>query len=435
MSAHRQSRPPMRGAPATWWPAPRCGLTWTLLALFWLAGASAQTPERGSPPAPAQRLEGLQHELGSERERLETARAERQHLERILAASERDAAVVLRRLRQLEGALGRKSEALDALRARRADRAVAIDRLRAGLAEQVRASYQIGRNDHLKLLLNQQDPERLSRALAYHGYVARARAGRIEGLLAELTRLEHLEQAIAVEAEELRSLTASAAAAREEHGLQRERRQAALDALTERIASAEQRVARLRRDSAELERVLAVVKPAARRPAPPATAPRRAPPSRSEDGVEALSGEQRAFAELRGALPWPTVGNLAEPFGEPGGDGDLRRSGVRLAAPSGQPVNAVAAGQVVFADWLRGFGLLLILDHGEGYMSLYGHVREALKETGDWVSGGETIGTVGDSGGQSEAGLYFEIRHQGQPVDPARWCAGEPGSRSVALVR
>jgi septal ring factor EnvC (AmiA/AmiB activator) len=130
------------------------------------------------------------------------------------------------------------------------------------------------------------------------------------------------------------------------------------------------------------------------------------------------------FASLQGKLKWPAQGRMVHHFGAYREQGALRWNGVLIAAPPGSPVRAVHHGRVVFADWMRGFGNLIIVDHGGGYMSLYGHNESLLKGPGDWVRGGETLATSGNSGGQSQAGLYFEIRHKGTPVNPARWCRG-----------
>jgi septal ring factor EnvC (AmiA/AmiB activator) len=133
-------------------------------------------------------------------------------------------------------------------------------------------------------------------------------------------------------------------------------------------------------------------------------------------------GPGKSFAQLKGRLRLPAEGAIAARFGMPRQVGQLKWQGILIDAPDGADVNAVAAGRVVFADWLRGFGLLLIIDHGDGYMSLYGYNQGLHKNVGDSVKAGELIATVGNSGSHSQSGLYFEIRHQGSPVDPLLWC-------------
>ena len=136
---------------------------------------------------------------------------------------------------------------------------------------------------------------------------------------------------------------------------------------------------------------------------------------------------QTPFGKLKGKLVWPALGKVKRLFGKKRQSGRLRWKGVLIEARQGNNVRAVAAGRVAYADWLRGYGLLLIIDHGDGYMSLYGHNESLFKETGDWVSAGDVIASVGKSGGRKLSSLYFEIRHKGKPVNPTRWCKKMPG--------
>jgi len=135
-----------------------------------------------------------------------------------------------------------------------------------------------------------------------------------------------------------------------------------------------------------------------------------------------IPSDYRPFHKLKGKLHWPTKGKISKRFGSSRSGSNLRWQGVTLTAKEGSEVNAIHHGRVVFADWFRGSGLLIIIDHGDGYMSLYGHNQSLLIEPGDWVTVGEQIATVGNSGGKKHAGLYFEIRHKGQPTDPRHWC-------------
>ena len=133
------------------------------------------------------------------------------------------------------------------------------------------------------------------------------------------------------------------------------------------------------------------------------------------------SGSGEPFSEQRGHLAWPAAGPVVREFGQPRANGRLRWNGVLMEAPAGAAVRTIYNGRVIFSDWLPGMGLLLIVEHGEGYLSLYGHNQDLLKEVGDWVLPGEVIAHVGDTGGQASAGLYFEIRKDGNPVNPERW--------------
>ena len=132
----------------------------------------------------------------------------------------------------------------------------------------------------------------------------------------------------------------------------------------------------------------------------------------------------QAFGKARGKMPWPIKGKPSNRFGKSRNEGKMRWQGVTIPAKEGTTVRAIHHGRVVYSDWLRGSGLLLIIDHGDGYMSLYAHNQSLLRDVGEWVSAGTPISTVGDSGGLERSALYFEIRHQGKPTDPARWCRG-----------
>src|SRR5690606_34075729 len=196
---------------------------------------------------------------------------------------------------------------------------------------------------------------------------------------------------------------------RERHALEaaRVRRAQLLAALNRQLSAQQDEIERLRADERRLQRLLQelrTVLPEAELPSP---------------------GPQERFGALNGRLPLPLAGRIAAGYGEPKGIGDLTWRGIFIAAREGDPVRAVARGRVAFADWLRGFGLLLILDHGDGYMTLYGHNQALHRRTGDWVEAGETIAAAGNTGGAPAMGVYFEIRQNGVPHDPLQWCAAE----------
>ncbi len=131
---------------------------------------------------------------------------------------------------------------------------------------------------------------------------------------------------------------------------------------------------------------------------------------------------KQPFVAQKGKLPWPATGSFLSKFGQSKNQGDLKWNGVLIKADFGAPIKVVSHGRVAFSDWLQGFGFITIIDHGDGYMSLYGNSESLLKQTGDWVSAGDVIATAGDSGGQPQSGVYFEIRSRGKPVNPAKWC-------------
>ena len=249
------------------------------------------------------------------------------------------------------------------------------------------------------MLLNLDAAARVERVLTYAGYLARERRQRVEAVRG---RLEALER-IAAEQRELeadlgRRQARLEAELRALRGAQTER-QALVADLDRSLSEKNARLRAMQKDAAALRALIRRLR---------------------DQALTAVPGE-RPFASLRGRLPWPVKGRIAVAFGAPRAGG-IRWDGVLIRAPLGREVWAVHHGRVVFADWLRGFGLLLILDHGEGYMSLYGFNQGLLKETGEWVAAGEPVALVGASGGRQAAGLYFGIRHDGRPLDPRRWC-------------
>jgi septal ring factor EnvC (AmiA/AmiB activator) len=356
---------------------------------------------------------GVGAQTGEERA-LEAVRGQIQSIERRLAqeTSERDAQNADLRTAELaiaavNGELARIRDRLREQQARQrtlaAQELAAGDRLaaeKAALSQQVRLSYMTGREEFVKLLLSQESPATLGRMLVYYDYFNRARSERIKAVGAELLTLAALaNESRQIEAElgRLQSAQARELASLESARAQRRRAIADLDTS---IAAGGGEIGKLRREE---ERLSALI---------------------IELG-ELLAGfpnnAEEPFAALKGRLPWPVQGRLGQRYGQLRGAGPLRWNGVMLAADLGAVVRAVYHGRVAFSDWLPGLGLLIILDHGDGYMSLYGHNDVLLRESGDWVEPGEPIAQVGDSGGQAEPALYFEIRHRGAPIDPGPW--------------
>ncbi|NIR58016.1 MAG: peptidoglycan DD-metalloendopeptidase family protein [Gammaproteobacteria bacterium] len=379
-----------------------------------LAGAllAPAGPLSADSQTTARKLEAVRERIESLRESLQTDLARKGSLQSRLRDVEKDIAEVTRRLHELDAGLAHHGAELERLGREAARLRSELDAQRGRLARQIRAAYAMGRQEHVKLLLNQQDPATVSRVLTYYDYFNRARSEQIEAVTERLARLREVRRAIDETRGRLARLRSTRAEERTALEATRAKRAQVLAALQARIESKGDDLERLRADEARLERLM-----------------RRLQGMLSDIPPEV--GEHKAFAGLKGELPWPTAGRLRARFGAPRQVGDLRWQGVLIAAPSGREVRAVARGRVAFADWLRGFGLLIIVDHGDGFMSLYGHNQSLYKETGNWVEGGQPIATVGASGGRDRSGLYFEIRRQGEPVDPVAWCRAARGDRIV----
>lgn len=385
------------------------GLAALLLLLPALSLASG-TIQRNPPPAERsatrqaketellqlrERIAALRGDLNKVRTRYDSLREELRGVEQAVAR-------ISQELRDLDDRLVEQSRRLGALQKRRTDLEGSIAQQRRYLEQQIRAAYAMGRQEYLKILLNQEDPATLGRALTYYDYLNRARSERITALLETVQQLEGVRREIEAENSRLAQL-------REQQRLRKvelEKNQAArsglLAQLEEELNSKDRRLKGLLADEKELEGLILAL-------------------AQALEDIPAEPGNHKPFAQMRGKLPWPVRGRIVESFGSTR-LGSLRWQGVVIGAKEGLPVRAVSHGRVAYADWLRGYGYLLILDHGDGFMSLYGHNQTLHKEVGDWVSAGETIASIGSSGGNERSGVYFEIRRNGKPQDPARWC-------------
>ena len=376
-----------------------------LLALTLCAGSAAAAP----PDSDARKAEAELQSVKSEIERVTRQVGEEQ--------VERDR--LARELRTAELSVGKAREGLDGVRRNRAERAnrrasLAADKRsreadlaqnRVALAGQLRAAYLIGRQEPLKLLLNQEDPERAGRMFVYYSYFGRARADQIHAIESDVQTIASLDDQLQAEDAKLAELEKQQRADLAELEQARAKRSEVLANLTAESNSHAQNLERLKSQQLGLEKLVKELRRALERF-----------PIDNND----------AFAHLRGKLAWPVGGKLMARFGETRAGG-VKWDGVLVATERGAPVRAVYGGRVIYADWLPGLGLLTIVDHGEGYMSLYGHNERLYKAVGEHVSAGDTLGSAGDSGGSNRPELYFEIRKGGKAVDPRPWFrAAEP---------
>ena len=296
-----------------------------------------------------------------------------------------------------------KKQALDA---DLAEREAHLNEESNELAVQVRAAYMSGNQEKIKLLLNQRDPATLGRLMAYYRYLNDYRAENITAVVEEIKKLDELRSQIAAEEARLSGLARTRYDELGELHNSQEERKALLASLRQKIANEGQEVTRLAAQEQDLTRLIAELT--------------------SILSDYPISSEQ-PFSQHKGKLTWPIAGTLVHDFGQPRVGGNIKWNGVVLAAPRGREVRAVYHGRIAFADWLAGMGLLVIIDHGEGYMTLYGYNETILKNAGDWVAPGDVIATVGDSGGQQQSSVYFEIRRGAKPVNPRQWVTKRPG--------
>jgi len=266
------------------------------------------------------------------------------------------------------------------------------------LAKQLRSAYTTGQHDYLKLLLNQEQSEKIQRTITYYQYMNKARINEIEKFQATIAQLVAVSAEHQKQVEHLQSLKQSQQKQRVKLSENKKNRSKTIASLGKKLLSSKQQLAKLKADEANLAAALQKITELIR----------------AEVDLTGLS-------KLKRKLAWPVKGRLLRSFGSRK-QGYLKWKGVLLGAPIGRQVQTIHNGTVLFSDWLKGYGLLTVIDHGNGYMSLYAHNQTLLKSVGDQVETGEPIALVGQSGGQDQAGLYFEIRHQGKAVNPKIWC-------------
>ncbi|MFQ6004775.1 MAG: murein hydrolase activator EnvC family protein [Woeseia sp.] len=311
------------------------------------------------------------------------------------------------RLKEIETQKHFSEKKKASLEAKLKKRQAELDEETRQLGAQVQAAYSSGNQERIKLMLNQQDPATAGRMMVYYRYLSEYRGQNIAKVRRYLDELDELHGRAADEENRLAGLARARYVELVELNREQEKRQTLLAALNTRIEQEGNEVERLAAQEKDLARLIAEL-----------TSILSDYPITSEE----------PFSELKGRLTWPVAGRLVHDFGQPRASGRLKWNGVVLAAPRGREVRAVYHGRVIFADWLAGLGLLVIVDHGEGFMTLYGYNETILKSGGEWVAPGDVIATVGDSGGQQQASLYFEIRKGTRPINPRHWVTRRPKS-------
>ena len=350
--------------------------------------------------------------------------------------------------REMDKTSESKSEAADALR--ESERAISnSNRKLAELAEQQRAAdkklnglqqqerrltgsmaeqqallgrllyrqYLGGKQEYLKLLLSGHDPNQVSRDLQYYKYIARSRATWLAALRDDFATLNAVSTATREQHAELKSLRAEQTAQKKALEKEQHARQRVLGKMSQQLRQQRREINRLQRDENRLAQLVDKLTKILAQPKTGSLFRNDNLPDNRFDGSP--------FDQLKGRLTLPVKGEVTNQFGAPRPDSTVLWKGLFLRTSSGQAVKAVAAGQVVFADWLRGFGNLLIIDHGKGYMSLYGNNETLYKQVGDMLHGGDVVAAVGNSGGNENSGLYFELRHESKPLDPMKWLAAK----------
>lgn len=368
----------------------------TLLAAIAVSASAADQQET------RERLQQLTREIEAITRKQREDEARRGELQRSLRQAETEMATLQGRIESLEADIEATSTRLDSLASERENLSARRDDQRAQISRDVRQAWQLGNQGQVKLLLNQESPQTLSRVSTYYRYLFRARQARIEEFRATLDALSEVVLETLATRKQLNASREDLEGRRLALERARQERQHTLAKIAADMEARGASLEQLEQDREQLESLLEEI----------------------EATVQELQIPEnvQAFAKRRGTMPWPVSGRRSNSFGRPRNQGKMVWHGISIEAEAGSAVQAIHHGRVVYADWLRGSGLLLVIDHGDNYMSLYAHNETLLREVGEWVTAGAAISTVGDSGGRETPGLYFEIRHKGKPVDPAAWC-------------
>lgn len=374
-----------------------------------LSAILALTLALGAAPAPAQQevtpaqIEDLKERIEDIDDWLAEAEEDRSDLERQLAATEKTISRLTRERRSLREKAEQQQQRLAELETEARELTRTLDRQRESLKKQIRAAWMEGDAPAVKVLLNEIDPDRIARTMTYYEYLSKDTVTRLEAFGKSLQELKDTRAAVQATRVELARTEANVARRQEELADSREQRQQTLAALNADIRNRLSEREELEADRKRLEKLLAEVQQAINNiPSP---------------------NESQPFASLRDQLPWPAKGKVLSGYGDHYADGKLRRNGLLIRTEEEAEVRAIHYGRVVFANWLRGFGLITIIDHGDGYMTLYGHSSSLFTSPGDWVAAGEPIALAGRTGGTDSPALYFEVRHNGKPDNPGRWLA------------
>lgn len=344
-------------------------------------------------------LEAIQQQIKAKQAALNKQLAKAKTLQTSLQKAEQKIATTAKALNKTQNALRDNLQEQTSLQKKQKQYQDSLQQQKSVLAKQIRSAYMTGNYDFAKMLLNQQDAANFERTITYYQYLNNARKTQIEQFNAIVQELHGVNLQLVEKAQELKQLESKQVQQKQTLSAQQQAREDSLKQLNSAIQSEELRIAQLQINEKNLQDAIA----------------------KAQARVEAkqnvsLSG----LTKLKGQLLMPAKGRLRKMFGR-FRQGQIKWKGVVIYGNVGSSVVAIHDAKVLYADWLRGFGLVTVLDHGNGYMSLYGHNQALLKQAGDTVTAGESIALLGQSGGQSRPNLYFEIRHKGKPINPTGW--------------
>lgn len=353
-------------------------------------------------PKRAQDLARVRERMEQIGQSLQQDRLRQDDLTRELRETEQSIAELSRTLRKIDAEAEVQEQAVAKTRQQRAGVARQLESERGALRQQVRAAYLMGRQQQAKLLLNQEDPGRLGRVLTYYDYLNRARVRQITAIREQFERLRSVEATLQQQLDKLNAVQQTRQTTLDQLKSRRGQRRSTLDQIAARIKSQNRELARLREDEARLQNLVSRV-------------------GRALADLPYDAAGDKPFASLKGKLGWPVRGPVLARFGAPKAGGKLSWRGLWIGAAAGTPVQALARGRVVYVGWMHSYGLIVIVEHGNGYYSLYGHTQSTSVSLGDTVLPGQVLAQAGDSGGHEQPGVYLEIRNGRNPVNPQQW--------------
>ena len=352
------------------------------------------------------KLEKLQKSIAKVQQHLKGSKKQRSNVVTELQTLEAEISKTSLKLKALEEDVNNSRSQVRALNNELKDLNQQLDKQRKVLSEQIRSAYSMGHQQNLKMLLNQQDPAEAGRTQTYFNYLNRARQQQIDNFLATFELKKQTENELTQTLSKQTALLKTQKEKKRQRQQQRFQRKNLLAELSKKIKNQESTLSNLETSRGRIENLLKSL-------------------GELLADIPTSPSEKQPFSSQKGKLPWPVKGRFLSQFGQSKNYGDLKWNGVLIKAELGTPVHVISHGRVAFSDWLQGFGFITIIDHGDGYMSLYGHNESLFKQTGDWVQAGEVIATAGDSGGQPVSGVYFEIRSRGKPINPSKWCSSK----------
>ena len=374
-----------------------------MILRLWLAVAmlAVVTPALAEQQVTPGQIEDLKEEIADIDEWLADAEEDRSSLEQQLSGLEQEIGRLTRERRELRQQAREQQLRLTKLGKEETELTRVLESQRDSLKKQIRAAWMEGDAPAVKVLLNEIDPDKIARTMTYYEYLSRDTIDRLEAFAANLRQLKETQKQVKAGRMRLAELEENVADRQQKLSSSKKEREQTLAALKTDISNRLSEREELEEDRKRLEKLLREVEEAiANIPTP---------------------NESDPFGSLKNKLPWPAEGKIVRNFGDSYASGKLKHNGLLINTAEEGDVKAVHYGRVVFANWLRGFGLITILDHGDGYMTLYGHSSSLFTSPGDWVEAGEAIAQAGRTGGTNDPAVYFEVRHNGKPDNPRRW--------------